>query len=221
MAESLFYGAAELAAGLLPPHNWAHEANVLQISYDDKRAMQLLDSAGYPDPDGPGPGMRFTITFKVSTSEFRKLIATVVQKDLERVGIGVNIRAYEFGTFFSDVNRGNFQMCMLLWVGESDPDIYRIAFSTTGPRNRGKYSDPDVDQWVELARAAENEEEQKKYYSLVQKKVAEDCPYISLWYESNMCIMRKELKGMHLTPDSDYRVLKDIYFTTNTKTTRN
>ncbi len=89
-------------------------------------------------PDGDGPSKRFWLTHKTSTNEFRRMLASVFQSHLEKVGIGMKIRAYEFGTFFSDINRGNFQMFMLMWVGESDPDIYRNIFATTGTRNRGK-----------------------------------------------------------------------------------
>ncbi|HEY7160535.1 MAG TPA: ABC transporter substrate-binding protein, partial [Acidobacteriota bacterium] len=155
--QSLFYGTATLATGLLPPHNWAYEGKVLTISHDRKKAMQLLDHAGLKDPDGEGPQMRFWLTLKTSTSEFRRIVATVVQQNLAAVGIGLKIRSYEFGTYFSDVNRGNFQMCMLMWVGESDPDIFSTAFTTSGPRNRGKYSNADVDRWIEMARTAESE----------------------------------------------------------------
>jgi peptide/nickel transport system substrate-binding protein len=212
MMQSLFYGTATVATGLLPPHNWAYERNVLPVSYDRQNAMKLLDRAGLTDPDGDGPEMRFWLTLKTSTSEFRKIVATVVQRNLASVGIGLKIRSYEFGTYFSDINRGNFQMCMLMWIGESDPDIFSVAFSTKGSRNRGKYSNSDVDRWIEMARVADSEDEQIKLYSLIQKRIAEDAPYVSLWYEPNICIMRKELQGMRLTPDSDFRVLKDVYW---------
>lgn len=212
MVASFFYGAARPATGLLAPHNWAYEGDVLQLSYDPERARRLLDAAGYRDPDGPGPGVRFRLTHKISTNEFRRAVAAVLQSNLADVGIGLDIRSYEWGTFFSDVNRGNFQMCMLIWVGESDPDIYRNVFATNGTRNRGKYSDPSVDEWVALAKAAPSEAEQIRYYSLVQKKVAEDCPYISLWYESNIAVMRRELQGVTLTPGVDFAVLKDAHW---------
>ena len=172
----------------------------------------MLEDAGYPDPDGEGPEKRLWLTLKTSMSEFRRVVATAIQSDLSEVGIGIKIRTYEWGTFFSDINQGNFQLCMLMWVGESDPDIYRDVFSTRGSRNRGKYSDPLVDGWLERARIAPTEAEQKQYYSLVQKKVAEDCPYLSLWYESNIALMRKELGGLRLTPDASTRVLKDVYW---------
>ena len=153
---SLFHGTATLATGLLPPHNWAYEKNVFNVPHDTAKAKLLLDEAGFRDPDGSGPAMRFWLTLKTSTSEFRRIVATVIQKNLASIDVGLNIRSYEFGTYFSDVNRGNFQMCMLMWVGETDPDIYSTAFSTEGSRNRGKYSNTNVDQWIEMARQAKN-----------------------------------------------------------------
>jgi len=209
---NIFHGAAVPATGILPPEHWSYEKSVLQVSYDPVKARRLLDEAGRSDPDGNGPQMRFWLDYKTTTSEVRRLVAAIIQSDLQKVGIGLKIRTYEWGTFFSDINRGNFQLCMLLWVGESDPDILRDVFSTTGSRNRGKYSDPKVDEWLRQARVAESENEQNKFYGLAQKKIAEDCPYVSLWYESNIAVFRKELVGLRLTPDADYRVLKDVYW---------
>jgi len=212
IVRKLYHGAATRASGLLAPHHWSYEKNVLILSYDPEKAKRLLEEAGYPDPDGDGPEKRFYLTHKTSTNEFRRMLASVFQSQLERVGIGLKIRTYEFGTFFSDINRGNFQMFMLTWIGESDPDIYRNIFSTTGTRNRGKYSDPQIDRWVEGARTAETEDQQKYFYSLIQKKVAEDCPYVSLWYESNVAVFRKDLQGFELTPNADIRVLKNVFW---------
>ncbi len=54
MMQSLFYGTATIATGLLPPHNWAYEGNLLRVSYNRQYAMELLDRAGLKDPDGDG-----------------------------------------------------------------------------------------------------------------------------------------------------------------------
>ena len=182
------------------------------MDYDPQKARTLLDEAGFPDPDGDGPRSRFQLTYKISTSEIRRTVATVLQQNLSQVGIDLKIRSYEWGTFFADINHGNFQMCNMMWVGISDPDIFRNVFATDGRWNRGKYSNSMVDEWVAKAQQSQSEAEEKQYYSLVQKKVAEDAPYISLWYESNVAVMRKELEGMRLTPDADHLVLKDVYW---------
>ena len=210
--DQLYHGAAIPATGLLAPYHWSYEKSVTVFDYNPEKSRKLLDEAGYPDPDGDGPLKRFWLTEKSSTNEFRRLLATVFQNDLDRVGIGLKIRVYEFGTFFSDINRGNFQIFMLMWIGESDPDLYRNIFSSTGTRNRGKYSDAQIDSWVEKARTAVTEDEQKQYYSLIQKRVADECPYISLWHESNVGVYRRELQGFVLTPDADIRVLKNVYW---------
>ncbi len=208
----LLNGTATPATGILAPQHWCYEGNVSRMMYDPDLASRLLDEAGYPDPDGQGPRSRFQLTHKTSTNEIRRAVAAILQQNLSRVGIDLKIRSYEWGTFFSDINRGNFQMCMLMWVGISDPDIFRNVFVTSGRWNRGKYSDPQVDDWVGKAQQAGTEDEQKRYYALVQKKIADDAPYISLWYESNVAVMRKELAGMRLTPDADHLVLKDVYW---------
>jgi peptide/nickel transport system substrate-binding protein len=86
---------------------------------------------------------------KPRTPSSWRLQATVIEQDLKRVGIDVEVRSYEFATFLSDVIRGNFQMCTLQWVGVADPDMLRRVFhSSQAPPagwNRGFYADPAVD----------------------------------------------------------------------------
>ena len=88
-----------------------------------RRRKQLLDEAGYQDPDGDGPLPRVRLSLKTSTDEFYRLQATVIQQDLRRVGIDVDVRSYEFATFYADVLSGNVQMYTLQWVGVTDPDM--------------------------------------------------------------------------------------------------
>ena len=63
-----------------------------------------------------------------------------------------------------------------------------MFYSTQTPPagfNRGHYSNPEVDRLLDLAGAATGEAERKKYYGDVQKIVAEDAPYISIWNRTN------------------------------------
>ena len=52
------------------------------------------------------------------------------QQQLRAVGIALDIRSYEFATFYSDVTRGAFQLYSLRWVGGSnqDPDVFENVF---------------------------------------------------------------------------------------------
>ena len=49
-------------------------------------------------------------------------------------------------------------------------------------RNRGRYSNPRIDELTEAGYKTINVEERKKIYSEIQKILAEDLPYIFLWY---------------------------------------
>ena len=209
-------GQARPAVGLLPPVSWAFEPDVREFPQDRARSKQLLDEAGYGDPDGDGPLPRFTLSLKISTNEFTRLQATVVQQDLRRVGIDVDVRSYEFATLYADVLKGNFQMYTLQWVGGAvaDPDILRRAFhSQQVPPigfNRGYYSNPEVDRALDRAQLSNDEAERKRLYGLAQKLIAEDVPYVSLWVKTNVAVMQIGISDLRLMPTADFSVLKDV-----------
>ena len=82
---------ARPASGLVPDQAWAFEPDVHRFTHDPARAMRLLDEAGYRDPDGDGPLPRLRLSLKISSNEETRLQSTVVQEDLRRVGIELDL----------------------------------------------------------------------------------------------------------------------------------
>ena len=207
-------GLARPAVGVLSPVAWAFEPNVHQFTHDIEKAKRLLDEAGYRDPDGDGPQPRLRLSLKTSTDEFIRLQATVIQQDLKKVGIETDVRSYEFATFYADVLKGAVQMYTLQWVGVTDPDMLRRVYhSQQVPPvgfNRTYYKNPEVDRLIDLASAAPTDDERRKYYGEVQKIVAEDAPYISLWYKTNIAVTRANITGMRMSAQPDFAVLRDV-----------
>jgi peptide/nickel transport system substrate-binding protein len=207
-------GLAQPALGVVPPTSWAFAADVFQFTHDPTRAQALLDEAGYRDPDGGGPQPRLRLTLKVSTNDFYRLQAAVIQQQLRQVGIDLDVRSYEFATLSKDVAGGNFQLVTLQWVGISDPDMLRRVFhSKQMPPlgfNRGFYSNPEVDRLIDAATEAKDQDERKRLYRQVQQLVAEDAPYISLWYKTNVAVAQPDLTGIRLTPLAEFTFLKDV-----------
>ena len=123
-----------------------------QFTFDPARAQALLDEAGYRDPDGDGPLPRLRLSLICSTNEETRLQSAIIQENLRRVGIDLDVRSYEFATFYQDVLKGDFQLFSLQWVGGAlvDPDILRRVYhsSQVPPAgfNRGYYSNPEVDR---------------------------------------------------------------------------
>jgi peptide/nickel transport system substrate-binding protein len=203
----LLKGIATKANGLLAPSNWAHDGSVELWPHDPRRAKRLLDEAGFPDPDGDGPRPRFRLSFKTSHIDLRRRIAEAFKEQLQQVGIDLEVRSYEWATFFSDVKKGHFHLYSLAWVGVMDPDIlYQIFHSASVPPNgdnRGRYRHAQVDRLLEEARRAGVRETRKLLYARAQRILAEDLPYVPLWWWKNVVVKRPAIRGFVPYPDGE------------------
>jgi peptide/nickel transport system substrate-binding protein len=154
------------------------------------------------------------ITYKTSTNAFRVRLATVIQSQLKEVGINVHLQSYDWGTFYGDIKSGNFQMFSLSWVGIKTPDIFRYVFhSKSVPpngANRGRYKDSVLDQLIKTANDAQELEDQAMAYRKIQERLLEKLPYIPLWYEDHVFIVRKGITGYSIGLDGSYDGLMDI-----------
>jgi peptide/nickel transport system substrate-binding protein len=201
----LMRDAARPAASVLPPESWAYDDRVQQYSYDPARARQLLDAAGYPAKDG----VRFHLTMKTSTEESSRAMAAVFQQQLRDVGIALDIRSFEFATFFSDVTHGEFQVYSLRWVGgNEDPDIFQYVFHSAGGANRQFYRNPRVDALIDKARMETDQNARKQDYAELQEILAQELPYINLWYFDNVVVYSKRVGNLELNPSGNYDFLR-------------
>jgi peptide/nickel transport system substrate-binding protein len=208
-------GFATTAVGIVPPMSWAFERNVFDFRHDPEEAQRLLDAAGFRDPDGPGPLPRFRLSLKTSTTEVYRIQAAAIQHDLARVGIALDVRSSEFQTLSADVLRGNFQMYTLQFVGVTDPDILRLVYHSQqmppAGLNRVRYKNADVDRFIDGAAAATNEDQRRALYAQAQQRIAQDVPYIALWYKTNVAIFQPDIHGVTLSPIADFTFLRGVY----------
>ncbi len=208
----LFGDQGRLAESVLPPQHWAHEDNLPRYEYDPAKANALLDAAGYPRDKA---GVRFHLLMKTSTEETTRLLAAALQQQLRAVGIALDIRSFEFATFYSDVNKGSFQLYSLRWIGgNEDPDIFYYAFHSSSfpPKhaNRSYYVNPEIDRLIDAGRATTDQEQRKKIYAQVQQILARDLPYINLWYFDNVVVHSRRVKNLRMSPSGNYDFLTAV-----------
>jgi peptide/nickel transport system substrate-binding protein len=208
--EYLLRGFAQPANSTLPVQSWAYSGNVHTYPYDPDRANQILDAAGYK----PINGIRFHLVMKTSTDENTRLMVAVLQQQLRAAGIQLDIRTFEFATFYSYVTKGLFQLYSLRWVGGSneDPDIFEYAFHSarippTGA-NRSFYVNSRVDALIDQARTEMDQNKRRDKYVEIQRILADDLPYINLWYLDNVLVHTRRVKNLSISPPGNYDFLK-------------
>ena len=201
-------GRARVAQALFPPEHWAGHASLAGYKYDPVEAKRLLKEAGFDHDHRP------TITYKTSTDPFRLRLATIIQYQLDQVGIDVSIQSHDWGTFYGDIKSGRFQMYSLAWVGVKSPDIFRYAFHSDAippvGANRGHYSDTVADRLMTQAEQTMNRQEQQTLYRTLQARLLDTLPYVPLWFEDHYSLASTSITGYQLSSDGNYDGLSQV-----------
>lgn len=207
---TLLHGQAQAAKSLLPPNHWAYNGSVQPYNYGPAEARALLDAAGYK----PGrDGIRFHLEMKTSNDEGARLLAMALQQQLRAVGIALDVRSYEFATFYSDITHGAFGIYGLRWIGgNEDPDIFRYAFASSSfpphGANRGSYSNAELDQLLQGAATESNQQERRAAYVRAQQILTDEMPSLPLWFLDSVVIYNRRLSGVEASSSGNFYFLE-------------
>ncbi len=208
IVDKLLGGMARIGSSVLPPEHWAGRPAANERTRSLAGAREHLRLAGF---DAQRP---LRLVYQTSSNTFRRRLATVIQSQLQDAGIDIEIQSHDWGTFYGDVKAGRFQMYSLSWVGLKMPDIFRYAFHSTSmpPQgaNRGRYRNARVDQLIETAERARDQDEQARLYRAVQAAVLEDLVLVPLWYEDQIAALREGVSGYVLASDGSYDGLANV-----------
>jgi peptide/nickel transport system substrate-binding protein len=216
----LLLGQAKIAHSILPEESWAY-APGQPYNYDPERAKKILDEAGFRDPDGDGPQMRFKdpIVLKISSSSgAARQYSGVIQNQLKQVGIPVSIDTVESNTLRDQQLKGNYQMTTGSWVGgNQDPIFLKDLFSSTGiPKpdrvgfNRSRYNNPELDPILKEAVETADREKARALYVRAQEIISRDVPMMPLWYPANMVVARRSVGNIKIDGSGDWRFVRNL-----------
>jgi peptide/nickel transport system substrate-binding protein len=220
MIRDLLLGQGKIAHSILPESSWAYSQGQT-YHFDPAMAKKLLDEAGLKDPDGDGPQMRIAkpLVFRISgSSASARQYASVIQNYLKDVGLPVSIETSELNVLLESLRRGQFQLTYGQWVGgNQDPIFYRDLFATSEiptdarpARNRGRYSNPDLDKILEEAVNSYDHAKTAPLYAQAQEIISRDVPVLPLWYQANMVIAKKNVNDIKVNASGDWGFVKDL-----------
>jgi len=192
-----------VANSLLSPRNWAYNPNVPVYEFDQQRAAQLLNEAGWIDTNGDnirdrdGQLLAFRL---VATRElvYQNLIERIVA-DWATIGVLATPIIVEREELLYDVlSPRDFDAALFGWEITGDPDPYELWHSSQAEnplQNFSGWSNNEADQVIEQARATSNIEERKALYYRFQEIFADEAPAIMLYHPIYTYAMSKNVKN--------------------------
>jgi peptide/nickel transport system substrate-binding protein len=199
-----YQGTSTLAQTLIPPWSWAYDP-IGAPGYDAARARSLLDSDGWTV--GPG-GVRqkngHPLAFGLLIqSELIPLstMATEMQRAWRDIGAQADIRSVPRNVIYGNPGLepdGKFDVLVDDWGADPDPDrSFMIETKNFAPAsyNDAFYSDAQVDRWSEAALATYDTARRKVFYSLIQRRLNRDLPYVPLLWEGRIYAINTDLKN--------------------------
>ncbi|MFB3850350.1 MAG: ABC transporter substrate-binding protein [Acidobacteriota bacterium] len=208
--KNVIRGFGREASGLISPENWAFY-KTQNPPYNPVLSSEILDNLGLVKND---KGKRFSLSYKISMNKVSRFVAEAISENLRQIGIRIDIQTLEWGTFYDDIKKGNFDMFSLNWIGIKDPDAFRLRFhSQMAPPfgfNRGCYQNPYLDKLLDAGCGELNLEKRKEIYKDVQKILSEDCPYINLWWPNIVVVANNRIKPFKVPSDGSYIFIKDL-----------
>lgn len=187
LVRSVWDSLAMVGLGPFPRALSVADTMVPQLGYDPARAGAILDSLGWRDSDGDGVrdrgGRPLAISVLAPTSSaFRLRMAVLLQDQLARGGVRMEVERLEFNTFLERLAARRFDTNLGSWVlTDASPAGLRSTWGTGGHLNYGGYSNPVADAQVDSGLATFDAAHRREHYSRAYRLMVEDAPAVWLY----------------------------------------
>jgi peptide/nickel transport system substrate-binding protein len=197
---AVFFGAGAPAQGPIPPLSWAYEPLTgYGTTPDLTKVKEKLAEGGQPG------GFRFVLNV-VNTPVAQKQ-AEIIQDNLKRASIEMEIALLEVGAFDEKRRALQFDGAEGRWSGRVDPDGNMYGHLITGGANNwGKYSNPRLDDLLRRARSSSSQAERKRLYGEALRIIVDEVPIVFLHHDAWTKGWDGRLQGYVEVPDGRMRL---------------
>jgi len=221
---SVLEGIGTPGAGVFPTDSYWTNASIKPVPYDPDMARRLLAEAGWKDTNGDGivekDGKPFKVTFLTyPTRAELPPTAEVIQQQMKKVGMDVEVKVMENSACDALVKKGDFDMYL---VGRGvlftpDPDeIMMTDYHSTGTAVNAYgavgWNNSRVDTLIENARTIYDPAVRKVMYDEVQSIVYDESPVLYLSYYVNLDITSNKITGYDSHPNEYSYHLENVKF---------
>jgi peptide/nickel transport system substrate-binding protein len=166
-------------------------------------AKEKLQAAGRPG------GFAFTLLNQ--PGQQRQAVSQAIQAMAADAGIQVKIQIVDLGTLVDAIDHLREEGAYIDWSGRPDPDFNIYPFVTQaglGVWNYAGYTYPQVQTLLDAARVLNDMAQRRRAYAEVTKILADDVPYVWLFFPKQYALFSTRLRGFVPEPDGMIRLRK-------------
>lgn len=205
IVKSILRGNGKVAASSLPIMAY-HDTSLTPYPMDLDKAKALLADAGM------APGLKLKLLVPSGDMTHRQ-VASVMQNNLARVGVQVELQTIEGSSQFSTTKAGNYDMALTFTTSDTiDPDQL-VGFTAVNPERANalhtEWQDLRVNELYELERQTLDGPERGKQFQEIENRIHDGAPFIFLYHQGATYASGKHVEGFRVLPTSNYR-LEDV-----------
>jgi oligopeptide transport system substrate-binding protein len=190
------------------PSNLSGYESTATVSYDPKKAKELLKEAGHP-------GGEDIPTFSVlyNTDKNHKRVAVNIQNMWKKnLGIDVELVNTEWKTYLERVDNLNYEIARAGWIGDyNDPMTFLSLWETGNGNNDTGWSNEQYDELLDKARSESDPNKRREYLQKAEALVLNKGPVIPVYeYSSNM-LLNEKVEGFE-PHNRNIHLVKDLSF---------
>ncbi|MGD8606153.1 MAG: ABC transporter substrate-binding protein [Myxococcales bacterium] len=169
--------------------------------FDLARAKEEMRLAGFPN------GLDEPITLWVR-GEGEVRVAQLFQQDLKAIGIDIELKLVSFATYLKETGRPRVAQAAFTGWHQDFPDpsnfmdilFHSRSIHPQNSENRSFYRNPELDAILDRARAEVDRDERLALYARANEIIAEDAPWVFLYYPVDMFAWQPYVKGFRPHP---------------------
>jgi peptide/nickel transport system substrate-binding protein len=193
------------------------DARVSQIPFDSARARAILDSLGWSRRNSQGirtrNGRELAFNLLVPTSSMsRERMAVLLQAQLRRMGIRVDIEQMDNSAFIARQEARSFEAALGTWHMGASPDGTRQAWSSAGVGkdgvNYGSYENPTFDAQLDSALLSDSEHARERF-TLAYATINQDAPAVWLYEPKTVIGLHRRIRTGWMRPGAWWADLGD------------
>lgn len=214
IVKSVLFGLGEVVDSHIYLFRPEYDKSLVSYPFDPKKALALLNEAGWSDTDGDGvldkviDGRKVPLRFEIkvnSGNAVRKSVALVLLDELKKHGIAASVRELDWTIFLNDVKNHQFDAVVLGWqMSTADPDAYQVWHSSQAA-NKGSnaisYKNARVDEILELYRREFDAQKRIQLYKEFQQILHDEQPYTFLHVRKTVSAVHRRFQGVEVVPD--------------------